>query len=48
MKSSETNPVTARPRELMSMDADALREMYRNREMEPEGAPDDWTPVVGP
>jgi formate hydrogenlyase subunit 6/NADH:ubiquinone oxidoreductase subunit I len=35
-------------RELMSMDADALRELYRNREMEPEGAPDDWTPVALP
>ena len=32
-------------RRLMSMDPSELKELYRNREIEPENAPEDWTPA---
>jgi ferredoxin len=32
--------------ELMTLDTEALRELYRNRRIEPEGAPEGWTPVA--
>ncbi len=31
-------------RELMTMNLDQIRELYRARQIEPEGAPDDWLP----
>ena len=31
-------------RDLMKKSGDELRELYKNRQMEPPGAPDDWTP----
>ncbi len=31
-------------RELMTMDKDHIRELYRERQIEPEAAPEDWVP----
>jgi len=35
-----------RMRELMALDTEALREEYRGRQIEPEGAPEEWAPAA--
>ena len=32
--------------QLMAMSEDQLKDLYRAREIEPEAAPEDWTPTA--